>query len=884
MTDNNKEKIKVIIVDDHKLFRTGLRATFHPAYFNIEVVGEADCGEELFKVLKTTQADLILLDINLPDMNGAEIARRLRSEYPEIKILAISAENTSKTVEAMLHAGINGFISKQKSDARELSEAIHTVMDGLEYFGKDISAIIYDVYVAKKKTTELTSEFTEREKEVIALCSEGLIYKEIADRMGISFHTVNTHKKNIFQKLGINNTMEMVQYALKNGIIRMCIFLICVFFSSSALYAQARPWNQKRVDSLEKVLNTPSLPDNKFFAICDKLFIVHINDGREKSFEYVWKGIRYAEKRKNYFQLSVFYYNAAVTYQFFRKMDSAAYYYDKSLAIIEHTKKKGLTDDEDYEFLEVQIFMGIGALYHSAGKYELAIENFLKSLDLVEEMGIPDVEATLFSNIGECYGNMANYPKAETYLLKAQQMYREVGNPIPLANNYTRISSIYVATGDYPKALELTEEAYRILLALPGISAYHLIDVTMRLTDIWLKIPDYNKALKYALQSVEYAREIEVPNKVAASYAVLSKCYLHMKRYREAEETAFRSLEIDSANISGNTNLYEIIAISNIWLKNSAKAEEYFKKTLVTYRQHANLNYQASISEMEVKYETEKKEYEIARQQNIISRHNLQRNILIGCVAVSAIILALLWVLLHLRKRRNQILTELNATKDKFFSIISHDLKNPAIAQRDAIQQLVQNAHLWKEVELTDYCNDLLKSADEEVELLHTLLSWAQVQTGRMSYLPVTLDLPVHLRNDIALIRKMAEFKRITLTDNMPNHAPVTGDSNMIVTVVRNLLTNAVKFTPVGGQISLTIEAADNGKHTVSVRDTGTGMTELQIQNLFNIDNPNTSKGTIGEQGSGLGLIVCKELLKKHGSDLHIESEEGKGSVFWFVI
>ena len=210
---------KIIIVDDHALFRTGLRAVLNPVYINIEVAGEADCGEALFHLLLTTQADLVLLDINLPDMNGVEIVNRLHRDYPDIKILAISAENSPKTIEAMLNAGINGFISKQKSNAHELSEAVYAVMNGLEYFGKDIASVIYDVYVAKKKTIKVTSEFTEREKEIILLCSEGLICKEVADRLKMSINTVNTHKKNIFQKLGINNTMEMVQYALKHGII-----------------------------------------------------------------------------------------------------------------------------------------------------------------------------------------------------------------------------------------------------------------------------------------------------------------------------------------------------------------------------------------------------------------------------------------------------------------------------------------------------------------------------------------------------------------------------------------------------------------------------------------------------------------------------------------
>ena len=213
--------IQVVVVDDHRLFRIGLKAAFGFGYPDIQIAGEADCGKELFDVLDTTPADLVLLDINLPDVGGAEIASRLRREYPAVKILAVSAENTAETIQAMLEAGIDGFISKQKGDADELAEAIRTVMSGLEYFGRDISSIIFSVYMSKKKTTTVTDEFTDREREIILACRDGLMCKEIANRMGVSINTINTHKKRIFQKLGINTTMEMVQYALKKGIIRI---------------------------------------------------------------------------------------------------------------------------------------------------------------------------------------------------------------------------------------------------------------------------------------------------------------------------------------------------------------------------------------------------------------------------------------------------------------------------------------------------------------------------------------------------------------------------------------------------------------------------------------------------------------------------------------
>jgi two-component system response regulator NreC len=220
MTDS-PPLIQAIVVDDHGLFRIMLKATLDAHCPDIRIVAEAQDGAELFRLLAVTPADLILLDINLPGMSGVEIARRLHSDRPDIKILAISAENTAQTVESMIEAGINGFVSKQFSNIQELAQAIRTVVSGMDYFGRDIAAIIYELYVAKKKTTVVTSEFTEREREIILACRDGLLCKEIAEKMGISINTINTHKKRIFQKLGINTTIEMVQYALKCGIIRV---------------------------------------------------------------------------------------------------------------------------------------------------------------------------------------------------------------------------------------------------------------------------------------------------------------------------------------------------------------------------------------------------------------------------------------------------------------------------------------------------------------------------------------------------------------------------------------------------------------------------------------------------------------------------------------
>jgi len=214
-------KTSVIIVDDHDFFRLGVRTAIEIDHPDITIVGEAKWGADLFTLLETTTADLIILDIMLPDMNGVEIARRVKKEYPQIKILVISAETSVSNVKEMLEIGVEGFISKFENNIANFAEAIRSIMRGLEYYGKDISRIMSQIYLAKKKTTDVGAEFTEQERQIIEYCHKGLTGKQIAEKLSISYRTMEGHKGNIFRKLGIHSTIEMVHFAVRNGIIQI---------------------------------------------------------------------------------------------------------------------------------------------------------------------------------------------------------------------------------------------------------------------------------------------------------------------------------------------------------------------------------------------------------------------------------------------------------------------------------------------------------------------------------------------------------------------------------------------------------------------------------------------------------------------------------------
>jgi signal transduction histidine kinase len=365
---------------------------------------------------------------------------------------------------------------------------------------------------------------------------------------------------------------------------------------------------------------------------------------------------------------------------------------------------------------------------------------------------------------------------------------------------------------------------------------------------------------------------------------VLAKTYIYLKDYKTAlyqtERQIARTEEDDYQSLEYVYSNFVLIYSAQGDIK---KASENIRLYDRLKSKMSNENMHNAIQNMEVKYETAKKDLVIERQQTEMERKNTRFLIILGVSIAMGLLLTLSAIIVVLYRKRSNELAQTNVTKDKFFSIISHDLKNPAVAQRDALQILLENIGKWDTDKLTKYCKKLLKSANGQVDLLYTLLNWAHLQTGRITYHPVKFKLSNILQSDLDIAQNMADGKGVMIDLKIPENTLVTGDMDILNIVVRNLLTNAVKFTPTGGTVTLNINET-GGKYTVSVSDTGIGMTEEQKQNLFQLDIKQSREGTAGEQGSGLGLIVCKDMLEKHGSKLFVESEVGKGSRFWFEV
>jgi signal transduction histidine kinase/ligand-binding sensor domain-containing protein len=266
-------------------------------------------------------------------------------------------------------------------------------------------------------------------------------------------------------------------------------------------------------------------------------------------------------------------------------------------------------------------------------------------------------------------------------------------------------------------------------------------------------------------------------------------------------------------------------------------------------------------------------------------------------IIISVVILVITFIFqLRVRQLKNQKillektvaiktteLYELNVSKDKFFSIIAHDLKNPfstIIGFSEMLKDEIAAGNNSKTGELTNVINT---SAVQTYKLLENLLSWANSQRGKIQFDPEQINLSDLIKEEFLMLKDMAVSKNIELMITFNNNIVIEADRNMIKTILRNLISNAIKFTHKNGRVEVGAVFI-NKQVEISVSDNGIGMTGETIDKLFRLDGNLSTRGTENEKGTGLGLILCKEFVEKHGGKIWVESEAGKGSLFKFVL
>jgi signal transduction histidine kinase len=231
----------------------------------------------------------------------------------------------------------------------------------------------------------------------------------------------------------------------------------------------------------------------------------------------------------------------------------------------------------------------------------------------------------------------------------------------------------------------------------------------------------------------------------------------------------------------------------------------------------------------------------------------------------------------------NHQLKEMNESKDKLFSIIGHDLRSPLVTLTGFLKLLSEQSDRLSKEDLKKFLHELDRSLKNLFNLLENLLEWSLSQTGTIDFKPEPFNIALSLKESGELLQDQATNKNISIVIESPPSLMVMAHSTSIHTVIRNLISNAIKFTPEGGKITLSAEPV--GRYVrVSVKDTGWGIRKEVIQILFKIGIKHSTPGTAKEKGSGLGLMLCKDFVEKNGGTIGVESIDGNGSTFHFTV
>lgn len=483
---------------------------------------------------------------------------------------------------------------------------------------------------------------------------------------------------------------------------------------------------------------------------------------------------------------------------------------------------------------------------------------------------------------GTIYFFQGNFDEALKYYDEALKCAERIGDKLRISTSHTNIACIYGEKKEYDKAIDMFTKS---LEAQEEAKDYKSVCITIyNIAQCHMDLKEYEEASKYFNKALDVAQS---SNKEIATlcYQGLAKIEINNSNYDEAERLLDKSESIAKENSFGQAmlSLYKERKNLNVLLGRYREAYECLSK----YQEYSDSLFSEDtknkLNSQRVRFELREKELLIEDQKNTIEKQNLMRIYLIVGIGLLLIFIILITRIWRIQRLRNKELEEMNHTKDKFMTIISHDLKNPAIAQRNAMQAVCDNFDNLDKSDLKACCSMMINSSDEQLKLIFDLLNWSQMELGRIPYNPANLNLASLVDTVVRLSKVSADNKHIKIITDIPDDCTVYADRNMIETVLRNLITNAIKFSHENSEIKIFVSDA-RSNYMVSVLDYGVGIPKDKLAGIFSMDSNKSTVGTGGEVGNGLGLSVCDQMVRKNGGIISVESEVGKFTQFNFTI
>ncbi len=560
-----------------------------------------------------------------------------------------------------------------------------------------------------------------------------------------------------------------------------------------------------------------------------------------------------------------------------------------------------------------------------------ALECTNMSLIYAEELSDYYAIAQGINYTGVIYMHQSVYDKAYQYFLEAKDIAIKHKINLQLGYSYLNMGKIKLLNMATNDARTLFQSAQTIMYAMNDIKGISY--VYSRLSELYNSTKQFDSALYYAKKTIRIADEIRDEEIRIRGKFELANTYTNTRNYNEALDIyksiysqSDRRLQIDilisnvylKLKMYNQANIRANIAFQTAMLQN--KYQEIFDilQILVEINSSNGVYYQAfNYSRMQLQYKdslfsAEKKKQMLMLEYSQNIRQKESENIILkksSAWKTHIILFFILFVMalgyainLQIRKimhekinnkkllEQNQIIEHQTKklhqeiiNKDKFFSIIAHDLKNPIGNFRETIKLLFHSFREFDEEEKMELLNMLMKSSENTYELLENLLEWSRTQHGLIQYNPDNFDLHLLASNCVELLQLSAETKMIALNNTIKKGTIVKADANLVTTILRNIVSNAIKFTPNGGTIELNAKK-EPYHYMIAVSDTGIGMSQEVVDKLFNIEENVSRKGTCGESGTGLGLLLCNEFIEKHNSKINVSSEVGVGTTFSFAL
>lgn len=547
---------------------------------------------------------------------------------------------------------------------------------------------------------------------------------------------------------------------------------------------------------------------------------------------------------------------------------------------------------------EVEALNCLGLNYYQSADYEKSIYFYRQELNILEMSKSPVRMFYLgecYRMLGEVYRAFKKYDLSLDFLSKAEKIFKKDGNLLGLAKTYNRFASVYVEIPKYYKDtiiilyLDKSNE-------IAKKNGFH--EVTANNSNIYATyyyhsgrfkeaLDFYKTSLQQFTDTIGFSEKANVYRNIASTYRKLNQTDSALFYARQSFDEAKKNNV--NVFIYGAANTLYLIFYKD--LKNSDSALVYLQNSISYQGLMFNEDKFRSELQAHFNYESKIKDFEIRRQQETIY---YQVTIFLVVLLILLSIVFFFYYKSKIQKKanliisiKNQKLKELNDSKDKFFSIVAHDLKNPVGSFKNISVILHDDMNLLSDDEKKEFLELLKESAESLSLLLENLLTWSLSQKDSFPLNPETNQLHFFVDNVILMMNTQAMNKDIILHSEIDENISAFFDTNMIHTVLRNLISNSIKFSH--NSTSITIKAhkiiENNARFVqIDVIDQGEGMSTEQIERIFSLAGNATTVGTKGETGTGLGMIIVKEFINKNNGRIWIDSEPGKGTTVHFTL